>query len=114
MAEESPDHSAPETARNSTVDPSPLPEKRDSAPPPQKSNRRRNIVILVVAVVALGGGVLLWLYLSSYESTDDAQADIHLYPVSARVSGYVIRVNVDDNQWVEKGTVLVEVDPKDY
>jgi membrane fusion protein (multidrug efflux system) len=114
MAEESPDHSAPETARNSTVDPSPLPEKRDSAPPPQKSNRRRNIVILVVVVVALVGGVLLWLYLSSYESTDDAQADIHLYPVSARVSGYVIRVNVDDNQWVEKGTVLVEVDPKDY
>src|SRR5580704_15636903 len=114
MAEESPDHSAPETARNSTVDPSPLPEKRDSAPPPQKSNRRRNIVILVVAVVALGGGVLLWLYLSSYESTDDAQADVHLSPVSARVSGYVIRVNVDDNQWVEKGTVLVEIDPKDY
>jgi membrane fusion protein (multidrug efflux system) len=56
----------------------------------------------------------LWRYLSSYESTDDAQADVHLYPVSARVSGYVIRVNVDDNQWVEKGTVLVEIDPKDY
>jgi membrane fusion protein (multidrug efflux system) len=56
----------------------------------------------------------LWRYLSSYESTDDAQADVHLYPVSARVSGYVVRVNVDDNQWVEKGTVLVEVDPKDY
>jgi membrane fusion protein (multidrug efflux system) len=52
--------------------------------------------------------------LSSYESTDDAQADVHLYPVSARVSGHVVRVTVDDNQWVEKGTVLVEVDPKDY
>ena len=35
-------------------------------------------------------------------------------PVSARVSGYVIKVNVDDNQYVEKGTVLVEIDPKDY
>jgi membrane fusion protein (multidrug efflux system) len=65
----------------------------------------------VVVVVA---GVFLWRYLSSYESTDDAQADVHLYPVSARVSGYVVRVNVDDNQWVEKGTVLVEIDPKDY
>jgi len=52
--------------------------------------------------------------LSSYESTDDAQADVHLYPVSARVSGYVIQVNVNDNQWVEKGTVLVEIDPTDY
>jgi membrane fusion protein, multidrug efflux system len=58
--------------------------------------------------------VFLWRYLSSYESTDDAQADVHLYPVSARVSGYVVKVNVDDNQWVEKGTVLVEIDPKDY
>jgi len=56
----------------------------------------------------------LWRYLSSYESTDDAQADVHLYPVSARVAGYVVHVNVDDNQWVEEGTVLVEIDPKDY
>ena len=79
------------------------------------SKRRRNIVILivVVAIVAVGG-VLLWRYLSSYESTDDAQADVHLYPVSARVSGYVVKVNVDDNQWVQQGAVLVEIDPKDY
>ena len=65
-------------------------------------------------MVLIVGGVFLWRYLSSYESTDDAQVDVHLYPVSARVSGYVVRVNVDDNQWVEKGTVLVEIDPKDY
>ncbi|MFZ3266211.1 MAG: biotin/lipoyl-binding protein, partial [Terriglobales bacterium] len=71
-------------------------------------------MILAVIVVLVIGGVLLWRYLGSYESTDDAQADVHLYPVSARVSGYVVRVNVDDNQWVQKGAVLVEVDPKDY
>jgi membrane fusion protein (multidrug efflux system) len=56
----------------------------------------------------------LWRYFNSYESNDDAQADVHLYPVSARISGYVVRVNVEDNQWVEKGTVLVEIDTKDY
>jgi len=65
---------------------------------------------LVLLVVAL----FLWRYFTSYESTDDAQVDVHLYPVSARISGYVIKVNVDDNQYVEKGTVLVEIDPKDY
>ena len=59
-------------------------------------------------------GLLLWRYLSSYESTDDAQADARLNPVSARISGYVIRVNVNDNQWVNKGDVLVEIDPTDY
>jgi membrane fusion protein (multidrug efflux system) len=78
------------------------------------SERRRNILILAAVLVVVIGGLFLWRYLSSYESTDDAQVDVHLYPVSARVSGYVVRVNVDDNQWVEKGTVLVEIDPKDY
>ena len=68
----------------------------------------------MIVLVVLVGGVFLWRYLGSYESTDDAQVDVHLYPVSARISGYVTKVNVDDNQYVQKGTVLVEIDPKDY
>jgi membrane fusion protein (multidrug efflux system) len=102
----------------------PLPETGASvysAPPPEKKyspeahrKRRRNLVILGAAVVLVVAGVLVWHYLSSYESTDDAQADVHLYPVSARISGYVIRVNVNDNQWVNKGDILVEIDPTDY
>jgi membrane fusion protein (multidrug efflux system) len=68
----------------------------------------------------LGGLVLLvavfflWRYLASYESTDDAQIDGHVNSVSARVNGHVIGLNVQDNQYVEKGTVLVEIDPADY
>jgi membrane fusion protein, multidrug efflux system len=58
--------------------------------------------------------VFLWHHLSGFESTDDAQVDVHLYPVSARISGYIQKVNVDDNQWVDKGSTLVEIDPKDY
>lgn len=85
-------------------------------PPPvnSRSKRRRNIIILVVVLVVVVGGVFLWHYLGTYESTDDAQVDVHLYPVSARVGGYVVKVNVGDNQYVEKGAVLVEIDPKDY
>ncbi len=111
------DENAPvsDAAKESPIEESP---SMDTAytppPPPRRSKRRRNILILVVALVVLVGGVFLWRYLSSYESTDDAQADVHLYPVSARISGYVVKVNVDDNQWVQKGTVLVEIDPKDY
>lgn len=92
-----------------------------SAPPPEKKfspeafrKRRRNLIIIATAVVVIVAGLLLWRYLGSYESTDDAQADVHLHPVSARISGYVIRVNVNDNQWVNKGDVLVEIDPTDY
>jgi membrane fusion protein (multidrug efflux system) len=114
MAEENPTRSAPVIGKESPVDASPLQGGGYAPPARRSSKRRRNIVILAVIAVVIVGGVFLWRYLNSYESTDDAQADVHLYPVSARVSGYVVRVNVDDNQWVEKGTVLVEIDPKDY
>jgi membrane fusion protein, multidrug efflux system len=80
---------------------------------PQKRSRRRWIVLGLVVVLAVAG-VFLGYYLSGFESTDDAQVDVHLYPVSARISGYVAKVNVDDNQWVDEGSTLVEIDPKDY
>ncbi|MGA7631875.1 MAG: HlyD family secretion protein [Terriglobales bacterium] len=114
MAEENPLRSEPETGKESPADTSPLADRNYVPPARRNPNRRRNIVIAVVALVVIVAGIFLWRYLGSYESTDDAQADVHLYPVSARVSGYVVKVNVDDNQWVEKGTVLVEIDPKDY
>lgn len=83
-----------------------------SAYPPRRSGKRW---ILLGSVVVLGvAGAFLWHYLSGFESTDDAQVDVHLYPVSARISGYVQAVNVGDNQWVNQGATLVEIDPKDY
>jgi membrane fusion protein (multidrug efflux system) len=114
MAEENPPRPVSQAASESPNDPSVLTESRYEKRPRRNSKRRRNIVILVVVLVLVVGGVFLWRHLSSYESTDDAQADVHLYPVSARVGGYVVRVNVEDNQWVQKGTTLVEIDPKDY
>jgi len=114
MADENPPPSVSDSREESTTDPSPLTDRGYTPPARRNPKLRRNITILIVVLVVLVGGVFLWRYLGSYESTDDAQADVHLYPVSARVSGYVVKVNVDDNQWVEKGTVLVEIDPKDY
>jgi membrane fusion protein (multidrug efflux system) len=115
MANENPPRSVPDADKESPIQP---PHSKDtvySPPAYRRSKRRTNLVILFVVLVgALVGGVFLWRYLSSYESTDDAQADVHLYPVSARISGYVVKVNVDDNQWVQEGSVLVEIDPKDY
>ena len=62
----------------------------------------------------LVAGFFLWRYLGSYESTDDAQIDGHLNAISARVSGHVVKLLVNDNQYVEAGTPLVEIDPRDY
>jgi len=86
-------------------------------PAPSKFARpkgRRNVLIVIVVLVLIVGGIFLWRYFGSYESTDDAQVDVHLSPVSARVSGYVVKVDVNDNQYVQQGDVLVEIDPKDY
>jgi len=114
MAEENPPRPIPETDDGTPVNPQPLADRKSTSRIYRSQRIRKRALVLAAAVVVLVGGFFLWRYLSSYESTDDAQADVHLYPVSARISGYVVRVNVDDNQWVEKGTVLVEIDPKDY
>jgi len=107
MADENASPSVPERASSTSSS-----ERRYI--PESRGKRRRNLIILIGAVVVVVGGLFLWRYLNSYESTDDAQADVHLYPVSARISGYVVSVNVNDNQWVNKGDVLVEIDPTDY
>ncbi len=80
----------------------------------RRSKRGRLWLIIGALAIVLVGGLFLWRYFSGYESTDDAQVDVHLYPVSSRISGYVIKVNVGDNQWVDKGAVLAEIDPRDY
>jgi membrane fusion protein, multidrug efflux system len=94
--------------------------EHSSAPPPRDpapATPRRRVstwAILAIVVVLAVIGVFVWNYLASWEATDDAEVDGHINLISARVAGYVTKVNVDDNQAVEAGTVLVEIDPKDY
>lgn len=83
-------------------------------PPVARKKARRAILIAVGAIVILVIATLLYLHFAAWESTDDAEIDGYVYPVSARVSGYVTEVRVDNNQRVEAGTVLVQLDPKDY
>ena len=72
-------------------------------------------VALVIGIIVLVVvGFFIYRYVTSYESTDDAQVDGHINSVSARVSGHVIKLDVSDNQYVQAGTVLVEIDPADY
>jgi membrane fusion protein (multidrug efflux system) len=76
--------------------------------------RRTKILLGWGALVVIASGILLYFYFTRYESTDDAQIDGYIYPVSGRVTGYVTTVTVDNNQYVEAGTVLAQLDPKDY
>jgi len=79
---------------------------------PQKSSKRF-IIIGVVAVLVIVA-LLWWWHSTYYEDTDDAQVNGHLIQISSRIVGHVLKVNVDENQYVEAGTVIAELDPKDF
>ncbi len=72
------------------------------------------LAALVFAVLIVIGLIVLWNYLQSYESTDDAQVVAHLNPVSARISGTVIGVYTENNRTVVPNQTLVDLDPRDY
>jgi len=78
-----------------------------------KKSRKKFAIIGVVALLVIVAGLFYW-HSTYYENTDDAQVDGDLYQVSARVSGQVVKVNVEDNQTVNAGDVLAVIDPKDY
>jgi len=83
-----------------------------------RSSFRRNRVakplIVAVGIVAVLLAGWFWWDSRHWEDTDDAEIDGHIYPINARVSGQVIKVNYDDGQVVRKGDVLVQIDPTDY
>jgi hypothetical protein len=59
----------------------------------------RAAALLLLAVVIVGGGLFLWNSLAR-ESTDDAQVNGHVMPLSARINGYVLKVPVIEGQLV--------------
>jgi membrane fusion protein (multidrug efflux system) len=94
---------------------------RNANPPKSQlvEPKRRLIPNWALGVFGLLAAVILlswWLHARRFESTDDAQIDGHLNQISARITGTVIRINpsVENNQYVEAGTLLVELDPNDY
>jgi membrane fusion protein (multidrug efflux system) len=75
---------------------------------------RAKWLLIPIVLILIVGGYAAWNYFSKWESTDDAQIDGHIHPVNARVGGTIIAVNVNENQQVEAGTVLAQVDARDY
>jgi membrane fusion protein (multidrug efflux system) len=98
------------------ADPTPTPEPKESAAETEieaPPSRRRGILIAAGVVVVVIGLVLWWR--STYsEDTDDAQVNGHLIQVSARINGQVLKVDVEENQFVKKGDPIAELDPSDY
>jgi len=97
----------------------PVPQEAAPAPRPPAAPkpRARRILLMVVAAAALIGAVvasLYWVHAQHYESTDDAVLEGHVIPIGPQVAARVSAVNVVDNQFVNKGDVIIELDPTDY
>ncbi|HKT78674.1 MAG TPA: biotin/lipoyl-binding protein, partial [Vicinamibacterales bacterium] len=86
----------------------------ETSSPASFASSGRGRAIIVVALLAVVGAAAWYFMTRNRESTDDAQVDGHVVPIAARVGGAVTRVAVTDNQEVEAGAVLVEIDPRDY
>ena len=72
------------------------------------------VIVAVILLVFVGAGLGWYLYSRGFEDTDDAQVDGHLNPISSRIDGTINGVFIDDNKSVQRGEILVELDPRDY
>jgi membrane fusion protein (multidrug efflux system) len=92
-------------------------QNRDDSKPRRGNPRRKRairLILLGLVVLAIIVAIPVYAYYSVRESTDDAQVDGHIVPISPRISGHILSVLVNDNQVVNAGRELVRLDPADY
>jgi membrane fusion protein (multidrug efflux system) len=96
--------------------PATTPAKPLPPPPPRQKPRRALLIIAVLAVIiVIASGVAYYLvFMAPYETTDDAFIQANAADISARVSGQVERLLIDDNQRVKAGDTLLEIDDRDF
>ena len=75
--------------------------------------QKKRILIIAATAIAIGAG-LYWFSHRNIQSTDDAQIEAHVIPMSAKVAGYVTMLHITDNGSIEAGSTLLEIDPRDY
>jgi membrane fusion protein (multidrug efflux system) len=82
----------------------------------KQPGKKRVLIVSGIAIATVLGvvGYRWWSYTSTHESTDDAYVTGYIHPVSSRIAGTVVQVNVNDNQEVQNEQLLIELDPKDY
>ena len=118
-----PDHGAARSPALAVAEPSAPPARPvgsaepSATPAPGAPRGRRPFVFVALAILALVGvgfGVQRILWSRTHVSSDDAQVEGHVIPVLAKVGGYVTAVEVQENQTVPGGALLVELDDREY
>ncbi|MFC5682981.1 HlyD family secretion protein [Flavobacterium sp. MAHUQ-51] len=82
----------------------------------EKKNTNKKFITIIGSLVLLGViyGSYKYIHSLSHESTDDAQVEKYMTPIIPRVSGYISKVYIKDNDFVKKGDTLFTIDHKDY
>jgi membrane fusion protein, multidrug efflux system len=111
---QSPPGAPPPDQAESRNKPLPSTERDFRTRPSRTASPGFRIAIIIGIVILLVVGFFVYRYVTSYESTDDAEVDGHINSISTRITGHVTKLNITDNQYVQAGTVLVEIDPADY
>ncbi|WP_241610773.1 HlyD family secretion protein [Rosenbergiella epipactidis] len=87
--------------------------ENNDAPPRQRPGKKPLIILAIIAIIILCVAVVFWLMNRGIESTDDAFTDGNAATIAPKTSGYVVNLNVKDNQFVHQGDLLVVIDPRD-
>ena len=82
----------------------------------EKKKTNTKFIIVLVVLIVLGGtyGTFKYVHSLSHESTDDAQIEKNMNPIIPKVSGYVDKVYIKDNDLVKKGDTLFTIDKRDF
>lgn len=82
----------------------------------EKKKTNKKFIIILAVLILVGGtyGIIKYIHSQSHEETDDAQIEKNMNPIIPRVSGYISKVYVKDNDYVKKGDTLFTIDKRDY
>lgn len=84
---------------------------------PSPSPWRKALALIITVLVLIGvlvAAFVVWRVMEIHPRTDDATASANIIGVAPRVRGQIVRVYVEDNQQVNEGDLLFEIDPTDY
>jgi len=83
-----------------------------------KKTRLRQLLGRWISIVFVSGAVILGLavfyHANQYPRTEDAEVFANFIGIAPQVDGPLIRLNVQDNQFVKKGELLYEIDERPY
>ena len=105
---------APSSEEAPVASPAESPPAAPAAAPAPRPNRVPLVVLGLAALAGLAFGVQRWQWGRTHVSSDDAQVEGHVVPALSKVGGYVLRVPVEENQHVNAGDLLVQLDDREY